>query len=151
MAALPNLEVLAKQPRQLLMSDQLTFWSEEPPAKVFQSTFAKDLDCAANHAHLSQSLRAPEWLVWETSPASCLPGFWTIGALGAMGMGSPTESLSFSTETCVRCRILGDWRRAAAVLFERTLQGHPAPSRKARQEIAGLQPRWKRWRRWTRH
>jgi len=33
---------------------------------------------------------------------------------------------------------LGDWRRAAAVLFERdSLSGHPAPSREARQEAAG--------------
>ena len=33
---------------------------------------------------------------------------------------------------------LGDWRRAAAVLFERhSLSGHPAPSRQARQGITG--------------
>lgn len=33
---------------------------------------------------------------------------------------------------------LGDWRRAAAVLFERhSLSGHPAPSREAGEEIAG--------------
>ena len=33
---------------------------------------------------------------------------------------------------------IGDWRRAAAVLFEReSLSGHPAPSRKAREETAG--------------
>jgi DNA (cytosine-5)-methyltransferase 1 len=32
---------------------------------------------------------------------------------------------------------LGDWRRAAAVLFEReSLSGHPAPSREAREEAA---------------
>jgi len=32
---------------------------------------------------------------------------------------------------------LGDWRRAAAVLFEReSLSGHPAPSREAREEVA---------------
>lgn len=33
---------------------------------------------------------------------------------------------------------LGDWRRAAAVLFEReSLQGHPAPGRQTREEVAG--------------
>lgn len=33
---------------------------------------------------------------------------------------------------------LGDWRSAAAVLFERhSMQGHPAPSRQARKGIAG--------------
>jgi DNA (cytosine-5)-methyltransferase 1 len=33
---------------------------------------------------------------------------------------------------------LGDWRRAAAVLFEReSLSGHPAPSREAREGSAG--------------
>jgi DNA (cytosine-5)-methyltransferase 1 len=33
---------------------------------------------------------------------------------------------------------LGDWRRAAAVLFERhSLSGHPAPRREARESVAG--------------
>jgi DNA (cytosine-5)-methyltransferase 1 len=33
---------------------------------------------------------------------------------------------------------LGDWRRAAAVLFEReSMSGHPAPSREAKQDVAG--------------
>jgi DNA (cytosine-5)-methyltransferase 1 len=33
---------------------------------------------------------------------------------------------------------LGDWRRAAAVLFERhSLSGHPAPSREKRKDVAG--------------
>ncbi|NQT37711.1 MAG: DNA cytosine methyltransferase, partial [Planctomycetes bacterium] len=33
---------------------------------------------------------------------------------------------------------IGDWRRAAAVLFERhSLSGHPAPRREARQDVAG--------------
>lgn len=33
---------------------------------------------------------------------------------------------------------IGDWRRAAAVLFEsHSLQGHPAPSRKKGEEVAG--------------
>jgi len=33
---------------------------------------------------------------------------------------------------------LGDWRRAAAVLFEReSMSGHPAPSREAGKEVAG--------------
>jgi DNA (cytosine-5)-methyltransferase 1 len=33
---------------------------------------------------------------------------------------------------------LGDWHRAAAVLFERhSLSGHPAPSRKTRKGTAG--------------
>jgi DNA (cytosine-5)-methyltransferase 1 len=33
----------------------------------------------------------------------------------------------------------GDWRRAAAVLFERhSLSGHPAPRREAREDVAGV-------------
>jgi DNA (cytosine-5)-methyltransferase 1 len=36
---------------------------------------------------------------------------------------------------------LGDWRRAAAVLFEReSLQGHPAPCREAGQKVAAFTP-----------
>ena len=86
----------------------------------------------------------PSWLVWENVPgvlssnggrdfASLLRGMAELGygfayrILDAQYFGVPQR----------RRRVfvvghLGDWRRAAAVLFERhSLQGHPAPSREA--------------------
>ena len=92
----------------------------------------------------------PRWLVWENVPGVLSSNrgkdFGTLlGAMGEIGYG-------FAYRICDaqywgvpqrRRRVFvvgcaGNWRRAAAVLFERhSLQGHPAPSRKARQEIAG--------------
>ena len=92
----------------------------------------------------------PKWLVWENVPGVLSSNrgkdFGTLlGALGQCGYG-------FAYRICDaqywgvpqrRRRVfvvghIGDWRRAAAVLFERhSLQGHPAPSRQARQETAG--------------
>ena len=91
----------------------------------------------------------PRWLVWENVPGVLSSNrgkdFGTLlGAMGEIGYG-------FAYRICDaqywgvpqrRRRVfvvghLGDWRRAAAVLFERhSLQGHPAPSRQARQETA---------------
>ena len=92
----------------------------------------------------------PRWLVWENVPGVLSSNrgkdFGTLlGAMGEIGYG-------FAYRICDaqywgvpqrRRRVfvvgyLGDWRRAAAALFERhSLQGHPPPSRKARQEVAG--------------
>ena len=91
----------------------------------------------------------PRWLVWENVPGVLSSNrgkdFGTLlGAMGEIGYG-------FAYRICDaqywgvpqrRRRVfviayLGDWRRAAAVLFERhSLSGHPAPSRQARQETA---------------
>jgi DNA (cytosine-5)-methyltransferase 1 len=91
----------------------------------------------------------PKWLVWENVPGvlssnggrdfgSILGGMVELGygfayrVLDAQHFGVPQR----------RRRVfvvgyLGDWRRAAAVLFERySLQGHSAPSRKAGQRPA---------------
>lgn len=90
----------------------------------------------------------PDGWSGRTSPVSCPPT--TDGRLApcsegwqSSGMGSPTAFLTLSTSdwpsdgaACVGH--LGDWRRAAAVLFEReSLSGHPAPRREAGQEVAG--------------
>ncbi len=92
----------------------------------------------------------PRWLVWENVPGVLSSNrgkdFGTLlGAMGEIGYG-------FAYRICDaqywgvpqrRRRVfvvgyLGDWRRAAAVLFEReSLSGNPAPSKKARQETAG--------------
>ena len=91
----------------------------------------------------------PRWLVWENVPGVLSSNrgkdFGTLlGAMGEIGYG-------FAYRICDaqywgvpqrRRRVfvvghLGDWRRAAAVLFEReSLSGHPAPSRQARQKTA---------------
>ena len=92
----------------------------------------------------------PRWLVWENVPgvlssnggldfASLLRGMGECGygfayrILDAQYFGVPQR----------RRRVfvvgyLGDWRAAAAVLFERhSLSGHPAPSREKGKEVAG--------------
>jgi DNA (cytosine-5)-methyltransferase 1 len=92
----------------------------------------------------------PRWLVWENVPGvlssnggrdfgAILGGMVELGysfsyrVLDAQFFGVPQR----------RRRVfvvghLGDWRRAAAVLFERySLQGNPAPRRETGQAIAG--------------
>ncbi|WP_412021935.1 DNA cytosine methyltransferase [Burkholderia cepacia] len=91
----------------------------------------------------------PRWLVWENVPGvlSSIEGrdFGTIlGGLAELGYGFAYRVLDaqFFGVAQRRRRVfvvghLGDWRRAAAVLFERqSLLGHPAPSREARKGIA---------------
>jgi len=91
----------------------------------------------------------PKWLVWENVPGvlSSQRGrdFGTfLGALGQLGYGFAYRSLDAQYFGVAQRRrrvfvvgYLGDWRRAAAVLFEReSLSGHPAPSREAGQKAA---------------
>jgi DNA (cytosine-5)-methyltransferase 1 len=103
---------------------------------------------ALEYLRLAQRLR-PEWLVWENVPGvlssnegrdfgSILGGMaelgygWAYRVLDAQYFGVPQR----------RRRVfvvgyLGDWRRAAAVLFERhSLSGDPAPRREAGERIA---------------
>jgi len=91
----------------------------------------------------------PKWLVWEnvTGVLSSQRGrdFGTfLGALGQLGYGFAYRVLDaqYFGVAQRRRRVfvvghLGDWKRAAAVLFEReSLSGHPAPSREAGQKAA---------------
>jgi len=91
----------------------------------------------------------PKWLVWENvhGVLSSQRGrdFGTfLGALGQLGYGFAYRVLDAQYFGVAQRRrrvfvvgYLGDWRRAAAVLFEREgLSGHPAPSREAREEVA---------------
>ena len=91
----------------------------------------------------------PRWVVWEN-----VPGVLSIdggrafgaflGALAEIGYGFAYRILD--AQYCGvpqrRRRVfvvgyLGDWRRAAAVLFEReSLLGHPAPRRQAGERVA---------------
>ena len=92
----------------------------------------------------------PNWLVWENVPGvlSSAGGrdFGSLlGGLAECGYGFAYRVLDAQYFGVAQRRrrvfvvgYLGDWRPAAAVLFERhSLQGHPAPSRKAREGVAG--------------
>jgi DNA (cytosine-5)-methyltransferase 1 len=88
----------------------------------------------------------PNWLVWENVPGvlSSAGGrdFGSfLGGLAVIGYGFAYRVLDAQYFGVAQRRrrvfvvgYLGDWRPAAAVLFERhSLQGHPAPSREKRQ------------------
>jgi DNA (cytosine-5)-methyltransferase 1 len=89
----------------------------------------------------------PNWLVWENVPGVLSSNggrdFGSfLGGLAECGYGFAYRVLDaqFFGVAQRRRRVfvvgyLGDWRAAAAVLFERhSLQGHPAPSREKRQD-----------------
>jgi DNA (cytosine-5)-methyltransferase 1 len=91
----------------------------------------------------------PKWLVWEnvTGVLSSNRGrdFGTfLGALAELGYGFAYRVLDAQYFGVAQRRkrvfvvgYLGNWKRAAAVLFEReSLSGHPAPSREAGEEVA---------------
>ena len=90
----------------------------------------------------------PRWLVWEnvfgvlSSNGGKDFGVF-LGALGELGYGFAYRVLDAQYFGVAQRRrrvfvvgYLGDWRPAAAVLFERhSLSGHPAPSREKREGI----------------
>mgnify|MGYP003583348564 CR=1 FL=1 len=90
----------------------------------------------------------PRWLVWENVPGVLSSNEGRdfgafLGMLGQLGYGFAYRVLDaqFFGVAQRRRRVfvvgcLGDWRSAAAVLFERhSLSGHPAPSREAGQIV----------------
>lgn len=92
----------------------------------------------------------PQWCVWENVPgvlsSSGGRDFGSfLGALAELGYGFAYRTLDAQYFGVAQRRrrvfvvgYLGDWRPAAEVLFEReSVRGNPAPSREARQEIAG--------------
>jgi len=91
----------------------------------------------------------PRWVVWENVPGvlSSAGGrdFGAfLGGLGELGYGFAYRVLDAQYFGLAQRRKrvfvvghLGDWRRAAAVLFERaSLSGHPAPRRETGQDVA---------------
>jgi DNA (cytosine-5)-methyltransferase 1 len=91
----------------------------------------------------------PRWVAWENVPGVLSSNggqdFGTfLGALGQLGYGFAYRVLDAQYFGVAQRRrrvfvvgYLGDWRRSAAVLFEReSLSGHPAPSRETRQDVA---------------
>lgn len=92
----------------------------------------------------------PRWVVYENVPGLLSSNKGRdfgafLAALGERGYGYAWRSLDAQYFGLAQRRkrvfvigCLGDWRRAAAVLFEReSLQGHPPPSREAQQKVAG--------------
>jgi DNA (cytosine-5)-methyltransferase 1 len=92
----------------------------------------------------------PNWLVWENVPGVLSSNggrdFGSfLGGLAECGYGFAYRVLDAQYFGVAQRRrrvfvvgYLGDWRPAAAVLFERhSLSGHPAPSREKRKDIAG--------------
>jgi DNA (cytosine-5)-methyltransferase 1 len=91
----------------------------------------------------------PRWMVWENVPGAlsvddgrALGAF--LGGLSELGYGWAYRSLDAQYFRLAQRRRrvfvvghLGDWRRAAAVLFERaSLSGHPAPRREEGEKPA---------------
>jgi DNA (cytosine-5)-methyltransferase 1 len=111
---------------------------------------------ALEYLRLADRLR-PRWLVWENVPGvlsssggrdfgAILGGMVELGYGFAYGVRDAQYVRVDGMERAVpqrRRRVfvighLGDWRRAAAVLFERaSLSGHPAPRREAGERVAG--------------
>ena len=96
----------------------------------------------------------PKWLVWENVPGVLSSNggrdFGTfLGMLGQLGYGFAYRVLDAQYHGVAQRRrrvfvvgCFGDWRSAAAVLFERhSLSGHPAPSRQARQVAPNIPSR----------
>ena len=92
----------------------------------------------------------PKWLVWENVPGVLSSNrgrdFGTfLGALAELGYGFAYRVLDAQYFGVAQRRkrvfvvgYLGDWKRAAAVLFEReSLSGDIAPSRETREKVAG--------------
>ena len=92
----------------------------------------------------------PRWILWENVPGVLSSGGGRdfgafLGALAELGYGWAYRVLDAQYLGVPQRRrrvfvvgYLGDWRRAAAVLFERhSLSGNPPPSREKRKEAAG--------------
>jgi DNA (cytosine-5)-methyltransferase 1 len=95
----------------------------------------------------------PRWVVWENVPGVRSSGDGRdlgafLGGLGELGYGWAYRSLDAQYFDLAQRRErvfvvghLGDWRRAAAVLFERaSLSGDSAPRREAREGVATFSP-----------
>jgi DNA (cytosine-5)-methyltransferase 1 len=105
---------------------------------------------ALEYLRLADRLR-PRWVVWENVPGVLSSNEGRdfgafVGGLGQLGYGFAYRVLDAQHFGVPQRRrrvfvvgYLGDWRPAAAVLFEReSLLGNPAPRRKEGQNIAAL-------------
>ena len=97
------------------------------------------------------AIARPAWLLWENVPGCLSTNGWRdfrrfIRAIADIGYSLAWTVLDAQyfglAQRRKRVFLIGhlgtDWRYSAAVLFDReSLSGHPAPSRKAGQDIAG--------------
>jgi DNA (cytosine-5)-methyltransferase 1 len=103
---------------------------------------------ALEYLRLADRLR-PRWLVWENVPGVLSSNGGRdfgafLGGLGELGYGFAYRSLDAQHFGLAQRRLrvfvvgyFGDWRPAAAVLFEpASLRGHPAPRREAGERVA---------------
>jgi DNA (cytosine-5)-methyltransferase 1 len=163
--AFPSAVLAHHYPNTPNLGDMTTFkeWPNDPidllvggtPCQSFSvAGLRKGLDDPRGNLMLTYLAIAaryqPRWVAWE-NVAGVLSSnrgrdFGTfLGALGQLGYGFAYRVLDAQYFGVAQRRrrvfvvgYLGDWRRAAAVLFEReSLSGHPAPSREARQDLAG--------------
>jgi DNA (cytosine-5)-methyltransferase 1 len=104
---------------------------------------------ALEYLRLARRINA-RWIVWENVPGVLSSNGGRdfgafLGGLGELGYGCAYRVLDAQYFGVPQRRrrvfvvgYLGDWRRAAAVLFERhSLQRHPPPGRQAGQGVAG--------------
>ena len=103
---------------------------------------------ALEYLRLADRLR-PRWVVWENVPGVLSSNGGRdfgafLGGLAELGYGFAYRSLDAQHFGLAQRRLrvfvvgyLGDWRPAAAVLFEpASLRGHPAPRREAGERVA---------------
>jgi len=151
--AVPNLGDMTKFKEWNLESNVDVFVGGTPCQSFSVAGLRKGLDDPRGNLMLTYLAIAkqyrPNWLVWENVPGvlSSADGrdFGSfLGGLAILGYGFAYRVLDAQYFGVAQRRkrvfvvgYLGDWRPAAAVLFERhSLQGHPAPSRKAREGAA---------------
>jgi DNA (cytosine-5)-methyltransferase 1 len=148
----PNLGDMTKFKEWNFESDVDVFVGGTPCQSFSVAGLRKGLDDPRGNLMLTYLAIAdkfrPRWLVWENVPGVLSSNngkdFGTfLGGLGELGYGFAYRILDAQYFGVAQRRrrvfvvgYLGDWRRAAAVLFERhSLQGDFAPSRQAGQSF----------------
>jgi DNA (cytosine-5)-methyltransferase 1 len=149
----PNLGDMTKFKEWNLESNVDVFVGGTPCQSFSVAGLRKGLDDPRGNLMLTYLAIAqryrPNWLVWENVPGvlSSADGrdFGSLlGGLAECGYGFAYRVLDAQYFGVAQRRkrvfvvgYLGDWRPAAAVLFERhSLQGHPAPSREKGKAVA---------------
>ena len=148
----PNLGDMTKYKEWNLESNVDVFVGGTPCQSFSVAGLRKGLDdprgnLMLTYLAIADKLR-PRWLVWENVPGVLSSNggkdFGTfLGGLGELGYGFAYRVLDAQYFGVAQRRrrvfvvgYLGDWRRAAAVLFERhSLSGNPAPRRQKGKSV----------------
>ena len=148
----PNLGDMTKYKEWNLESNVDVFVGGTPCQSFSVAGLRKGLDDPRGNLMLTYLAIAdkyrPRWLVWENVPGVLSSNggkdFGTfLGGLGELGYGFAYRVLDAQYFGVAQRRrrvfvvgYLGDWRRAAAVLFERhSLSGNPAPRRQKGKSV----------------